>query len=258
MTITLETGWLAGTPVEDTLLRRFLHNQADLNALLAAAGGGEVVRDPAAVLTWFATPVAFLNQAVLLQPPTEPVLDEVDRFYAGRAATLLSAWPTPDLTGRGWHLMGHPTFVARGPQPALEQPTAGVTVSVATSAADLALAERLAVEGYPLPAAAGAPAGSVLPAATLGSDYRVRLGSLDGAPVSVAASHAAHGVLNLCLAATLPQGRRRGVWEALAQARIADAPHLPAAATTSDFSRAGFEKLGFLPVTRLTMWFREG
>jgi hypothetical protein len=258
MTIALETGWLASTPVEDTLLRRYLHNQADLNALLAAAGGGEVVRDPAAVLTWYATPVVFLNQAVLLQPPTEQVLDEVDRFYAGRSATLVSAWPTPDLTARGWQLMGHPTFVARGPQPGAVSPAAGVAVSVADTAADLALAERLAVEGYPMPAAAGAPANSVFPAGLLGSAFTVRLGHLDGRAVSVAASHVSRGVLNLCLAATLPQGRRRGVWEALAQARLADAPHLPAAATTSDFSRAGFEKLGFLPVTRLTMWVRDG
>jgi hypothetical protein len=41
-----------------------------------------------------------------------------------------------------------------------------------------------------------------------------RIGYLDGTPVAAAASHAAHGVVNLCLAATLPAAQRRGVWHA--------------------------------------------
>jgi len=69
-----------------------------------------------------------------------------------------------------------------------------------------------------------------------------------------AASHAAHGVVNLCLAATLPPARRRGVWHALATARCASTPDLPAVAFTSDYSRPGFLRMGFLPITRFTLW----
>lgn len=61
---------------------------------------------------------------------------------------------------------------------------------------------------------------------------------------------------NLCIGATLPQARRRGVWEALVWARVATAPDLPAVAFTSDLSRPGLVRLGFLPVTRLTLWHR--
>src|SRR4051794_24996783 len=103
-----ETGYLADTPVEDNLLRRFLHNQGDLGALLASSAGGEVERRPDLIQSWYDTEIAYNNQAVLLQPPTPESLDAVQTFYAGRtrAATLLSAWPTGDLGDRGWHLMG--------------------------------------------------------------------------------------------------------------------------------------------------------
>ena len=44
----LETGWLADTPVEDNLFRKFLHNQAELNELLAASvEGGRSARTDA-------------------------------------------------------------------------------------------------------------------------------------------------------------------------------------------------------------------
>lgn len=254
----LETGHLDDTPVGDTLLRRFLHNQAEHNALLATAGGGQVRRPPGAVLTRFATPVPYLNQAVLLRPlagADDPLVGEAAGFLAETGGTLLSAWPTPDL-GSGWQLMGHPTFVVRPAQPAAE-PTGRAAATPATTPDDLALVERLAAEGYPMPELVGAPAGAAYPQGVLGDDrLRLVLGTLDGRPVGAAACFVAHDVVNLCLAATLPQARRQGVWEAMAQARLAGAPGVPAAAFTSDYSRAGFEKLGFLPVTRFAMWLR--
>jgi hypothetical protein len=121
---------------------------------------------------------------------------------------------------------------------------------------DLAVLEDVVARGYPVPEAVGAPVGSAYPQTALDGDLHLFLGSLDGEVVAGAASHAAHGVLNMCLAATLEPARRRGVWEAMAQTRLAEAPHLPAAAVTSDYSRGGFEKLGFLPVTRVTLWAR--
>jgi hypothetical protein len=256
MTRPLETGHLDDTPVQDTLLRRFLHNQADLAVLLAEAGGGDVVRRPDVVVAAFDTPVVYQNQAVLLRPLTgldDEALDVAESGLERRHGVLLSAWPTPDLAARGWQLVGHPTFVVRPPQPAAPPSSA---VRRVTTADELALAERVVAEGYPVPEAQGAPAGFAYPPAVLGTDLHVFLGSFDGAVGAAAASHAAHGVLNLCLAATLPAARRRGVWQALAEARLAEAPQLPAAAFTSDYSRAGFEKLGFLPVTRFALWAR--
>jgi hypothetical protein len=149
--------------------------------------------------------------------------------------------------------VGHPTFVARGPQPVeVDTPS----VRRVTTVEDIGTLEDVVARGYPVPEAVGAPVGSAYPLGVLGSDLHLFLGTLDGEVVAGAASHAAHGVNNLCLAATLEPARRRGVWQAMAQTRLAEHPELPAAAFTSDYSRAGFEKLGFLPVTRFTLWFR--
>ncbi|HUQ40293.1 MAG TPA: hypothetical protein VM030_09070, partial [Acidimicrobiales bacterium] len=65
-----------------------------------------------------------------------------------------------------------------------------------------------------------------------------------------------HGCVNLCGAATLPQARRTGAWGALVRERVGDAPDLAAVAFTSDYSRPGFEHLGFVSVLRFTMWMR--
>jgi hypothetical protein len=54
----------------------------------------------------------------------------------------------------------------------------------------------------------------------------------------------------------LPEARRRGYWQALLRARLADLEGLPSAALFSDMSRSGAERNGFLPVTRFTLWRR--
>ena len=41
-----ETGWLADTPVDDTLLRQFLHNQADVCDVIAHHFDGTIARTP--------------------------------------------------------------------------------------------------------------------------------------------------------------------------------------------------------------------
>jgi hypothetical protein len=68
--------------------------------------------------------------------------------------------------------------------------------------------------------------------------------------------HVGHGLVNLCLGATLPGVRRRGVWRSLVWERVSEDPGKPAVAYTSDDSRPGFLRMGFLPVTRFTLWAR--
>lgn len=257
-------GWLSETGTDGTdvdLVRRFVLNQADVNELMARTAGGRVDRAAGVALTDARSPIAYLNQAVLAAPLTgdgddADVLDAVDGFFAGtgRPATVLSPWPTPDLRARGWSLVGHPMFVVRAPGPHAFLPPHDVVVEQARSVGDLAVAERVAVDGYPFPEAAGLPAGSVFPSGLLTSGLSVRVGSLDGEPVAVANAHVGHGIVNLCLAATLPAARRRGVWESLVWARVDDGPDLPAVAFTSDYSRPGFVRMGFLPMFRFTLW----
>jgi hypothetical protein len=257
----LEPGWLSDTPVDDSILRRFLFNQADVNENLARAVDGRVDRTAAVAISDSGLPVPYLNQATLFRPlqgDDDGVLDEVAAFFGGNSpGLLLSAWPTPDLSGRGWILVGHPMFVVRGPAPPSSYeapPRPGVSVRLAQSAEDLALMERLLIEGYPIPELAGLPPNRALGAKLIGGAVAQRIGYLDGTPVTTGASLVGHGVVNLCLASTLPEARRRGVWQAMVTARCADAPDLPAVAFTSDYSRPGFVRMGFLPVQRFTLW----
>jgi hypothetical protein len=256
----LETGWLADTPVGDTVLRRFLFNQSEANERFAAVSGGRYEHTDEVTMADAGGPVPYFNQSILLRPlasVSEPVLDQVEAFYAGatgRVRMLLSLWPTPDLSPRGWSLVGHPAFMVRGAFPVSFEPAAGVNVRVATTPEDLHNVEHIAVEGYPMDEARGAPPGSLFPDGLLGSDVVLRVGLLDGEPVAAAACHVGAGVVNLCFAATLPQARRRGVWEALVWARVADGATLPSVAYTSDYSRPGFERMGFVPTIRFTLW----
>ena len=260
----LENGWLADTPVGDTVLRRFLFNQSETNALIAAASGGRHDRTDAVTMADANGPVPYFNQSILLQPlrsADDATLDDVEAFYRGassRMRTLLSLWPTPDLTTRGWSLVGHPAFMVRGGFPAPVTAAEGVTVHRAATENDLHVIEHIAVEGYPIDEARGLPAGSVFPVALLDTDVTLRYGSLEGEPVAAGACHVGDGIVNLCFAATLPQARRRGVWEALVWARVADGPSLPAVAYTSDYSRPGFERMGFVPTIRFTLWVTSG
>ena len=259
----LETGWLADTPIDDNLLRMFLHNQGEVNEAVALAAGGRVERTDDVFLADTSGHVPYLNQALLLRPlrgPDDPVLDLVDRFFEpafGRPHTLLSIWPTPDIAGR-WSFAGHPAFVMRACPPAPTPMPDGVEVLIADTPSRLRDVERVLIDGYPIEEARDAPSGAVFGPDLLRSGTRFRIGLLDGLPAAAGGCHIAHGVNNLCVAATLPGARRRGVWEALVWARLGDAPDLPAVAYTSDYSRPGFRRMGFWPLTRFTLWFSTG
>src|SRR5690606_7183803 len=104
------------------------------------------------------------------------------------------------------------------------EPARDVEIRRANSVDDFAVAERVVIDGYPLDEARGLPTGSLFSPALAGSDLAVHLGLLDGVPVAVGNVTVAHGLVNLCLAATLHSARRRGVWEALVWARLKAAP----------------------------------
>ena len=260
-----ETGWLPDTPVGDNLLRQFLHNQADVCDLIAEGFGGDVARTSALALAASRCVVPYFNEALLLRPlrdADDEVLGEVDRFFAASDApswVILSAWPTPALDARGWELVGHPAFVVRTPATSLRPPAARPDVDVAVrlvdTTDDLASAERIFVDGYPIEEAAG-QSGATLPSSLIDTDVTVRIASVDGVDVAVGIGYAGQGCVNLCGAATLPAARRTGAWGALVRARVGDGPDLPAVAFTSDYSRPGFEHLGFVSVLRFTMWSR--
>lgn len=161
---------------------------------------------------------------------------------------------TPDLRRFGWELEG-----------AAPADPAGA-VSSARSA-DLIIEEvtdgrvrdwdRSPFDGFPFHELQPLRSGSPVDERVL-ADQRLRLwvGYQDDRPVCIGTLFVDSGLAHLVLGVTLDDARRLGYWTAMARQRLLAAPDLPAAAVFSDMSRPGAQALGFLPITRFTLWRR--
>jgi hypothetical protein len=263
----LETGWLPTTPVGDTYLRRFLLNWAGFCAATARSLGGRTAELPTAHLADSGRPVAFSNCATLLQPlaaETAPAtLAEIAAFFAfddpARVGEVLlaSAWPTGDLRPYGWYLMGHPPLHLL-PRGATSRPAPPeLRIEEVRDLAALHAWERVAIEGYPLEALAEAQPGSFVHARWLEEPrYRLWVGWVGERPVCASAAWVEHGINDVTLVATVPDARRRGYGEALTWCAALADPALPAMLLSSDDGRPVYERMGFLPLLRMTLWYR--
>jgi len=152
----LTTGWEPDVPIDDTFVRRFVFALAEAWEPTVAALGGHVMRCAEFALADLGRPAGLANAVTLLQPLSHEgtLLDAVEDAVAGGTGTvaLLSAWPTPDLTARGWQLAGHPPLHLRPPAPLPPAPAPrGLRVAPVTDATGVADFERVLVEGYPFP-----------------------------------------------------------------------------------------------------------
>jgi hypothetical protein len=264
----LETGHEPDTPVADTLLRRFLFNWAGCVEVLAASLGGQTLRRDDLWLADVGRPAGFANVATLLRPLTEASLDEtlssLEDFYGfGRGgktgeATLFSAWPTPDLRPYGWCLMGHPPLHLLPAGAASPPSPPALRIEPVTDIAALRAFETAAVVGFPLPELQPYGAQAMIGDGAL-EDRRLRswVGWLDGRAVSIGAAFVEHGINHVSLIATVPDARRRGYGEALTWRAALAEPELPAMLLSSDAGRPLYDRMGFLPLFRFTLWSRE-
>jgi hypothetical protein len=264
----LETGWLPTTPATDTYLRRYLLNWAGLCADTARGFGG-LARDlPAMGLADARRDAPFNNAVTLLQPLALETVDEtmatIDDFFAfadpARSGEVLffSAWPTGDLRRFGWALMGHPPLhlLARGANPRPTPPE--LRIDQVHDMEGLRAWARVAVGGFPIELPAGTPPEAVVHASWLAEPRRrMWVGWVDDEPVAASSVWIEQGINDVTLVATLPGARRRGYGEALTwRAALAD-PALPAMLFSSDDGRPVYDRMGFLPLQRLTLWYRE-
>ena len=258
----LATGWEAHRKVDDGLVRRFLFAYASSLAGPVAAMHGRVVRSDDFVLHDLARPAGYYNGVTLLRPlPFDAWEAVVATIHAtidhdARGEMLLwSAWPTPDLAGHGWELVGHPPLLLHprpGPSPA---PPAWMRIEPVRDARGLADWERVAVEGYPFEDCQPPQPGIVVDDRVLRDPlFHAWVGYAGDEPITIGTSYVAHGVNVFALGVTLPAYRGRGAWRAMAHRRLSAFPHLPAMSLFSDMSRPPAEELGFLPLTRWTVW----
>ena len=263
----LETGWLPTTPVGDTYLRRFLWNWADACAATARAFNGYVLDGEAVRLADAGRPGSFSNCATLVQPLTAErgaeTLAQITAFFAFEdpartgEVLLVSAWPTGDLQPHGWSLMGHPP-VHLLPQGVAARPAPpALRIERVNSPALLQVWEQTVSRGYPLEGLEDAPAGALAsPALLADPHYAAWVGFADERPVAAASAWSAHGVVNVTLVATLPEERRKGYGEALTWVASRLDPALPAMLLSSDDGRPVYERMGYLPLQRMTLWYR--
>jgi hypothetical protein len=263
----LETGWLLTTPPADTYLRRFLLNWAGMCAATARALGGRAVDLPGLRLADSGRPAAFANCATLLEPlsaeSAQARLHTIADFFGlddpSRTGEVLiaSAWPTGDLRRFGWTPMGHPPLhlLPAGAEARTSPPELRITD--VDDRDGLHIWERVVIAGYPFEALADAPPGALVAEAWL-EEPRARfwVGWVDERPVCASSAWIEYGVNDVTLVATVPEARRRGYGEALTwRAALAD-PSLPAMLLSSDDGRPVYERMGFLPLLRLTLWYR--
>jgi hypothetical protein len=154
--------------------------------------------------------------------------------------------------------MGHPPLLVRQPGGVLPPAAPGLHVREIRDEAGLEDWARVAVEGFPFEELLPYRAGSLLDVGVLHDPrWRFWVGYEDDRPVAIGTLFVSHGFAQLALGVSLAQARGRGFWYALVRERLLAEPDLLSGAVFSDDSRPGIERLGYLPIVRLTLWHRH-
>jgi hypothetical protein len=260
----LATGWEPELSSSDTLLRRAVDVHASWAVAVPEALGRPFRRTPLWAGGFVGERGALTNPVFLRQPLLSiaeyaDVVAEVGEMVPdGVPYFFVSPFPTPDLSGLGLALIGHPPVMVRFPgggAPALKP---GVAVAEVHDAAGLEIAERVLVEGYPMPEMLPLTPGTLLGPAILTGPTRVWLATVDGAPAAVAAAHVAGDAILVEYVAALASARGRGAGSAATWAATLCEPNLPAYLMASDDGRPVYEQMGFHAIVRWTCWLRSG
>lgn len=255
----LRTGWEPDTPVDDLLLRQAVLNFTDFNAGTSEALGGRVRWTDDLALADLGRPSPFMSSATFLRPPVpdmDALMDEIHAFFAnsGGHVDLWSAWPTGDLSSRGWALQGHPPLMFRTAGPGAADLPDGLDIVEVHDQAQLEDFEEAVKTGF------GAPedAPSVLDKRVL-DDERLKfwIGLLDERVAATSAVSTSRGVNGVQMVTTQPHLRGRGLGAAMTwKATLAD-PELPAVLLASDLGRPVYERMGYVALLRFTYWKLE-
>lgn len=260
----LTTGWEPDVPAEDTVVRRAVLAQASWAVAVAEALGRPAGRTDRWAAAFIGERGALTNPVIVTAPlPGEAAYAEVLAEVAGTIPDrapffMLSPFPAPELSRLGLALVGHPPLMVRFPGGAAPEAAAGVRLREVTTAADLAVAERVLVEGYPMPEVEPLSPGDVLAPPILEGPTRVWLAEVDGSPAAVAAAHVAGGAILVEYVAALASARGRGAASAATWAACLCEPDLPAVLVASDDGRPVYERMGFVAIERWTCWVRPG
>lgn len=184
-------------------------------------------------------------------------VDEIESLFPAHVPYfLINAWATADLSAHGLVLLGYPPLMVRFPGPRRSDHVPGVDVQEVHDADGLAVAERVLVEGYPMPELEPLQPGDLLGPDLLGGPTRVWLAWVEGSPVAVAAAHTHGGITLVEYVAALPAARGRGAGSAVTWAATLAEPELPSVLIASDDGRPVYERLGYRAIERWSAWLR--
>jgi hypothetical protein len=179
-------------------------------------------------------------------------------FFAGAPGgpwMLFSATPTPDLRPYGLQPVGHPPLMFRPAGGDRRPPPEDLEIVEAADVDTLRVLERTLIEGYPMPELRGLGAGGFLPDALLDDDrFRLYLGDVDGEPVGTSMAHLGTSMSHVEWVSTTQAGRGRGYGEAMTWAATLALPNRPSMLISSDDGRRTYDRMGYLPLTRFTLW----
>ena len=260
----LLAGWEHEAPDDDTLLRQFLSNWATSSESPVTAMGGRCLRRGDLVATSLGRPAGFLNNVTLLMPLDPSTLPEtmssIDDFFGSDRIDeilLFSPWPTPDLRAFGWRLEGHPPLMLRPPGGRHPQ-RHDLDIEEISETEGLREFHEVVVPGYPIDGMGDGARGLLLQEPVLAeSRLRCWVGRRNGRPVSAVSVFVDSGINDVTLLATLPEERGKGYGEALMWRATLSSPQLPAMLLSSDLGRRVYQRMGYLPLMRFTVWQRR-
>jgi ribosomal protein S18 acetylase RimI-like enzyme len=260
----LESGYGPGAPPGDNLLNDFVQGEAAAFIELARARGELVYEDAefALALTDGGSPTPFGNVAVLRRPLSDAEWPEaahrMHAFYgeqAGGPFMTFSGWPTPDVRTLGFGAIGHPPLMVRMPASIIAPDPDGFAIRPVTDAETAEQFEQVMIAGYPVPeleaGARGVIIGTNLDAAPRWLHY---VGLLDDRPVATGSAFVDDHHVHVEFIATLPDCRGQGVGAAITAAATRADPTLPALLIASDLGQPVYRRLGYVSVSRFTLW----
>jgi hypothetical protein len=260
----LETGYGDGAPSGDNILNDFARGESEGFAALARARGDRVEELPEFAITLVdgASPTPFGNTAVLRAPLTAEqwvaLTGRMHAFYDGNPGgpyMVMSAWPTPDLKPLGFGLVGHPPLMLRPVAPLTRKTIDNFEIRRVSDAASARDWEYVMVHGYPTPELQPFQAGCFLPERALAAPrWQHYVGYLDGRAVATSSAYVADHHQHVEFISALDDARGRGIgYEVTAQVTVAD-PSVPALLIASDLGKPVYDRLGYLTISRHTLW----
>jgi len=259
----LENGYRESTPAGDNLLLDYARGDAACFAAIATAAGGRVEHRPDLGLSLADTggPSPFNNTAHLTAPigdeQTPAVADALRAFFSatpGGPFLVFSPWPIGDLSRHGLQLVGHPPLMFRSPTVPALPTNPNLRIELVETADALADFEQTVAEAYPVPELQPWRRGSFLQPSVLETRWRFFVGYEGDRSVATAGAWLSDTTTVVEVVSVRDECRGKGYGAAITAAATHAAPGQPAMLIASDLGRPIYDRLGYLPMLRFTLY----